>query len=333
MHLTALPLLAAMAVLSLFTHAQTTLRGAMVPAQPPAALLQDLRATGANLARVQIFSWEHATPPAQHEVADYMRRYDAWIGQEIAHFQNVVLPTAQGLGLRICLDLHLPPGGRNPQTHRDTMFDAAWARSQYLVTVTRIAAALGSHPAVWAFDIANEPGGSIREWRTLAAEAALSIRTVSPGLRLVIEAPYGSITKLVEMDPLPIGRCVYSFHFYSPRKFTGQGLGGAPDGFSFPGRYRNIWSPYQTMFWDSATITDMVRPAAQWAERHGVRIFVGEFSTRADRPGRNAYMRGCIDAFERFGFQWTYHAFREAPVWNHEGGAAWRAIRNAFARN
>lgn len=313
--------------------AQTTLRGAMFPDRAPAQLLVDLRNHGANLARVEILNLEFVRPPAPHEVVDYMRRYDEWINAEIQHFQQVTLPTAERIGLRLCLDLHVTPGGRNPANARDTMFDALWARYQYLVTVTRIAAALGNHPAVWAFDIANEPGGRRGEWRRLAAEAALAIRTVAPRLRLVIESPYGSINQLVEMEPLPLDRCVYSFHFYHPVYFTAQGLDNFPDRQSFPGRYRNVWNPYNYMWWNAATITEMTERAAQWADQHGVRIFVGEFSSRADRPGSEPYMRGCINAFERHGFQWTYHAFREADVWNHENGAAWGVIRNAFARN
>ncbi len=54
---------------------------------------------------------------------------------------------------------------------------------------------------------------------------------------------------------------------------------------------------------------------------HGARIYVGEFSAIAWAPGADAYLRDCISLFEEYGWDWTYHAFREWAGWSveHEG--------------
>ena len=38
-------------------------------------------------------------------------------------------------------------------------------------------------------------------------------------------------------------------------------------------------------------------------------------------PTRRQYLRDCIDIFDEYGWDWTYHAFRDWPGWSveHEG--------------
>ena len=45
---------------------------------------------------------------------------------------------------------------------------------------------------------------------------------------------------------------------------------------------------------------------------------MGEFSAASYAPGAERYLRDCISLFEEYGWDWTYHAFREADVWNVE---------------
>ena len=53
-------------------------------------------------------------------------------------------------------------------------------------------------------------------------------------------------------------------------------------------------------------------------ERHGAKIYVGEFSAAAWAPGADQYLRDCIEVFNENGWDWTYHAFRESPCWSVE---------------
>ena len=53
-------------------------------------------------------------------------------------------------------------------------------------------------------------------------------------------------------------------------------------------------------------------------KKYGARIYVGEFSAAIWAPGAADYLRDCIELFEEYGWDWTYHAFRESPVWDVE---------------
>ena len=52
-----------------------------------------------------------------------------------------------------------------------------------------------------------------------------------------------------------------------------------------------------------------------------IHIYVGEFSAIRWAPGADNYLRDCIDIFEEYGWDWTYHAYREWDVWSVEHGS------------
>ena len=56
-----------------------------------------------------------------------------------------------------------------------------------------------------------------------------------------------------------------------------------------------------------------------------------EFSAVAWAPGADQYLRDCISIFEEYGWDWTYHAFREWPGWSveHEGPDAHHFVPTA----
>ena len=55
--------------------------------------------------------------------------------------------------------------------------------------------------------------------------------------------------------------------------------------------------------------------------RHGARIYVGEFSAVAWAEGVDIWLRDILSVFGEYGWDWTYHAFREWRGWSveHEG--------------
>ena len=59
-----------------------------------------------------------------------------------------------------------------------------------------------------------------------------------------------------------------------------------------------------------------------WQLDHGAQIYVGEFSAIRWAPDNSAcrYLRDCISLFEEFGWDWSYHAFREWNGWSVEHG-------------
>ena len=107
---------------------------------------------------------------------------------------------------------------------------------------------------------------------------------------------------------------IYEVHMYTPGWFTHQGANGAPR--PAPGKELAYPNPERGV--DKAKLREWLRPVVDFQRRHNARIFVGEFSASIFAPGAGRYLRDCISLFEEFGWDWTYHSFREARWWNVE---------------
>ena len=64
-----------------------------------------------------------------------------------------------------------------------------------------------------------------------------------------------------------------------------------------------------------------MKPVREFQRKHCARIYVGEFSAACWAPNAGKYLADCIDMFEEYGWDWSYHAFREWQGWSveHEG--------------
>ena len=70
--------------------------------------------------------------------------------------------------------------------------------------------------------------------------------------------------------------------------------------------------------YDRETLRRILKPVRDFQQRHGARIYVGEFSAVRWAPGAERYLEDCISLFEEYGWDWTYHAFREWNGWSVE---------------
>ena len=66
----------------------------------------------------------------------------------------------------------------------------------------------------------------------------------------------------------------------------------------------------------------MRRCAGSRQTKYRAHIYVGELSAIRWAPDNSAhsYLRDCIDIFEEYDWDWTYHAFREWSGWSVEHG-------------
>ena len=64
-------------------------------------------------------------------------------------------------------------------------------------------------------------------------------------------------------------------------------------------------------------------PVIEFQKKYAARIFVGEFSAVRWAPDGSAYryIKDCIELFEEYKWDWTYHAFRSFEGWNLEVGS------------
>ena len=63
-----------------------------------------------------------------------------------------------------------------------------------------------------------------------------------------------------------------------------------------------------------------LQPVRNFQLAYGVPIYVGEFSAIRWAPGAAEYLSDCISIFEEYGWDVSYHAFREWDGWSVEHG-------------
>ena len=120
-------------------------------------------------------------------------------------------------------------------------------------------------------------------------------------------ASQGTFADLV---PLALTNVIYEVHMYEPDDFTFQRLLGA-----------RMWTasyPDESKGWNRDGLARRLKPVRDFQRKYGAKIYNGEFSAVAWAPGAENYLRDCISLFEEYGWDWSYHAFRESSAWDVE---------------
>ena len=199
----------------------------------------------------------------------------------------------------------------------------------------KIARKLKGRSEVYGYDIVNEPTDlekpptRIRH-RDFMILVATAIREEDPDVTLVVEmncstspsgfdspSPFGLETG----TPIPFDNVVYSPHVYQPMAFSHQGLHKKADA------YAHVDYPGGTFIENGVKkankdyILGRLRGIREFQQKYGARIWVGEFSCAAWTKGGAAYLQDLVDIFEEYGWDYTYHSFRENSIWSleHEG--------------
>ena len=100
---------------------------------------------------------------------------------------------------------------------------------------------------------------------------------------------------------------------YAPMDFTHQQVLGT--------RTERTVYPDANRGWDIDYLRNVLKPVRDFQLKHKARIYIGEFSAIAWAQGAERYLADCIKIFEEYGWDWSYHAFREWNGWSveHEG--------------
>jgi len=273
-----------------------------------------LASWGATLLRYQMVRDWHGVG-ANQDLDDY----DRWLDGRLDHVEGVVLPMAAKYGLKVAIDLHVTPGGRDA-SHEMNMFHDERFADHFVECWRRIARRLrGNRGVIYGYDLCNEPQQQraappgLDGWN-LQRRAAEAIREIDADTPIIVEcnvndAPPG----YQNMSPLDMPNVIYEVHMYGPGDFTHQGIQGMS-------MDRCRW-PDESRGWNRDYIRSVLAPVRAFQLRHGARIYVGEFSAVAWAEGADAWLRDAIATFEEYGWDWTYHAFREWRGWSveHEG--------------
>lgn len=193
-------------------------------------------------------------------------------------------------------------------------------------------------PSLVLLEILNEPHATAnpRDWDPIQARVARTIRDAAPRHTIVATAAeWSAPDALARLEPLDDRNVVYTFHFYEPHTFTHQGASwGAPnwvnlknipypgtpetikaclDGMNEAGRKEARW--YADKRWDRAKLASLIGEAADWAKKHDVPLWCGEFGAfRETTPldSRRNWYTDVVSCLRQRGIGWC--------VWDYSGG-------------
>ena len=290
----------------------TRLRGVMSPSQNMTIDDFDtLQSWGATLIRYQMGRNWNAM-----KVTPDLGEYDRWLDTRLDHFDAFVLPEAAKRGMKVVLDMHEAPGMKNSFNEWNMLHDPAVAR-HFVETWRRIAKRFKGRKGIYGYDLVNEPLQASEaapecDFWTLQKRAAEAIREIDHDVPIIVECngmdspwAYGCFS------PLDMPNIIYQVHMYMPLAYTHQGVMWKQGD-----TYRAY--PDEAKGWNKEYLRATLRPVRDFQLRHGAKIYCGEFSAVAWAPGAGEYLRDCIDIFEEYGWDWTYHAFREWGGWSVE---------------
>ncbi|MBR0458101.1 MAG: cellulase family glycosylhydrolase [Victivallales bacterium] len=308
--------------------ARPVLRGVMSPS--PLKLtekdIRDLADWNANLVRFQMDGCKTT------DVAEYK----AWLDKCLTHLESL-LPVFQECKIWYIIDMHNAPGDRYRSTGLlGTAGEAAAAAfgnaasfrmmfedefyEAFLDCWRHIARRFHGRPYLYGYNLVNEPVQTTpvkHGYLQLQYDAARAIREIDSDTPIVVESNgWTSPLAYADLPPLPLKNIIYQVHMYVPGEFTHQGVKDPTYKQEYPKWVRPY--PNEKMKWDIALLRETLQPVVNFQKKYGARVFCGEFSAPCWAPGAEVYLNDVITLFEENGWDWTYHAFREAPLWNVE---------------
>ncbi|MGJ7562531.1 glycoside hydrolase family 5 protein [Variovorax sp. GB1R11] len=233
---------------------------------------------------------------------------------------------------QIVLDPHYFPGmkGKYSTTPEDLIWSDRVAQDA-IVNLWEVLARryAGQSSQFYGYDLFNEPAmpeevlgkGRCEFYNKFIRSLIAGIRKYDQRVPLIVQFPFalnavGRPTNQMDdvdcVSPVLDAHIIYSFHMYDPGRFTHQGvLNGFDKGVRLvgDGNERKLHS----------YLSERMKSVLDFQRKYSVNIYVGEFgvSNFAGNDG-DRYVKSLLEIFGDYGWDWTYHSFREAVVWDPE---------------
>ena len=306
------------------------LRGAMssVPLKMTEMDIRDFASWSGKLIRFQLVGYTSTD----------MKIYNEWMDQCLDHLDKLA-PVFAECKVWFIIDVHSPPGARyrhaaapgtagkaaeygNDPTFRMMNIDEYY--EEFKKTWRKIVHRFKGRPYLYGYDLVNEPAQTTpvkHSYLQLQYETALLIRELDPDTPIVVESnQWASPIAFTYLLPIPVKNVIYQVHMYQPSDYTHQGVHNKE-------KYRKAYPASAILYpnpekkWDFNFLHNTLQPVVDFQKKYGARILVGEFSATTWAPGAEKYLDDVITVFEEYGWDWTYHAFREWVGWSveHEG--------------
>lgn len=197
-------------------------------------------------------------------------------------------------------------------------------------------------PARVFLELVNEPHDLVEaaHWHDAQLRIAKTVRDQAPHHTIIATgADWGNIDGLLALPPLDDKNIVYSFHFYEPHNFSHQAAewGFPPwkemSGVPWPADRAQIeavaqklpeassralkWSAREGTQdpWNAAAVRARLERAGEWARKHEVPIYCGEFGVytkAASRESRLAWHAAVAQSLAELRIGWA--------LWDYVGG-------------
>lgn len=254
-----------------------------------------------NLIRCQINLADDATLKDQ-------TLYKNWVISEVQKLVSIL--SFLDNKVKVVLDIHQAPGGRDIEGNNPMFTDQRFYQEWLLDVWKTLAIMLKDNPVIYVYGILNEPVGPAEVIRDFMRRAVETIRKVDKKKRISITCPWGTPDHFNNMPLFKNDKNIwYEVHMYYPTSITHQGVYGHP----FPVVY-----PHKPFVYSE--LVDYLQKVRRFQLKYNVPIYVGEFSISIYAPidTRVRYLTDVIKTFEEYSWRWTYHAFRESPIWDFE---------------
>ncbi|MBN2473319.1 MAG: cellulase family glycosylhydrolase [Pirellulales bacterium] len=296
-------------------HDLPRLRGVM---SPNTFHDEDLRVLGVEW-NANVIRWQFTRNWGRAGTDRDLAEYDRWFQNELEDLDKV-LEAGRRYGLKVVVDMHSPPGGRYENMDLAIFHEPVY-QDHYVALWENVARRYRGRPAVWGYDLVNEPVQNlpsppgVADYLGAQVRAAKAIRAIDADVPIFIEAAqWDSAAGFRELEPVDVTNVIYQVHVYVPGEFTHQGVYNKVTGVAYPGKIGDV-------AWDKEQLRRVLAPVREFQLAYNVHIYAGEFSAIRWAPGAAAYLRDAIALFEEYGWDWTYHAYREWDGWSVEHGS------------
>lgn len=296
-------------------HDLPCLRGVM---SPNAFRDEDMRVLGTEW-KANVIRWQMTRNWGRPGTDRDLDEYDRWFDGKLDELERA-LESCRRYGIKVVVDMHSPPGGRYLNNDL-AIFHEVKYQDHFVALWEKIARRFKGRPEIWGYDLINEPAQNapppfgVADYLGAQVLAAKAIRAIDPKVPVFIEASkWDSAEGFRELEPVDVPNVIYQVHMYSPGEFTHQGVHGKWEPVAYPGRIGNT-------VWDKDRLRAVLQPVREFQLAYNAHIYVGEFSAIRWAPGAADYLRDCIELFEEYGWDWTYHAYREWDGWSVEHGS------------
>gem|GEM_PF-1014228 len=220
-------------------------------------------------------------------------------------------------GVHIVLDMHNAPGrafGGDPRLWRDVRY-----QDRFVNLWAEIVRRFRDRGGIAAYELLNEPeppDDDYAVWNALARRATEAIRAIDPQRPIIIDSiGYANPSKFDGLQPTGDLYTLYSFHNYEPSAYHCQKRSWIQDQntYYYPG---DVGGRY----WNRRELLATFGPALEFARRHRVPLFCGEFGCVSDCPPMTdmVYLMDEISLFHELGISWTMYNYMQIhrdPFW------------------